>query len=82
MQVAISGRDFHSGSPRQFIDQFAGGDRSGIDPVYVRKCVAALVVIDVNQELPFEAFQPGALNVVAFEKDDSVVVAVDAVRLR
>src|SRR5450432_520352 len=43
------------------IDEFGGGAGLGIDPVHVREGATADVVVDIDEELAFEALKAGAL---------------------
>ncbi len=75
------GRNLHSSRARQAIDHFRRGYRLGINPVDLGERAAALMVIDVDQELVFQSVQAGALDAVTLQDDGSLVVAVDAFRL-
>src|SRR2546423_11358571 len=48
-------RNLHSCFPRHAIDHFGCSDRLRIDPIHVRKGAAALVMIEVDQDLFFES---------------------------
>ena len=75
------GRNLHSGLARQAIDHFRRGHGLGINPVHLGERAAALVVIDVDQELVLQSLQAGALDAVTLQNDGSLVVAVDGLRL-
>src|SRR6185437_2920074 len=80
-----AGRDFRSDFDASLLshseNHFRGGDSIGIDPVHMSKRPAALVMIDVDQELLFQTIEPRALNAVALQKNCGVVIAIDAFRL-
>src|SRR6185437_3152 len=70
---------FASSRATQPIDEFSRRHRGWVNPVDVGKVFAAFVVINVDQELLFQAFKPGALDVIAFKKNGGVVPSGDAI---
>ncbi len=69
-------RNLDARLPRQAVHQLRGGYGLGINPVHIGKCAAALVMVNVNQEPAFEAFEAGALNAVTFEQDGGIIISV------
>src|SRR4051794_9770720 len=66
---------------RQSINHFGRSHRLRIDPVHLAEWAPALVMIDVDQKLIFQAPQPGALDAIALENDGGFVFAIDRLRL-
>src|SRR5262249_48641450 len=67
--------------PRQAKYHFRCGDRVRIDPVDVSERFSAHVMIDTDQEAILEAFQPRAMNAVAFEDNRSLIASYNTIRL-
>src|SRR5579864_1812730 len=75
------GREFYSRRSRQAINKLSRGHGLGIDPVQISKIAAALVMVDIDQEIFFQTLQARALHVIAFEQNGSVIIAIHPLSL-
>ncbi len=69
-QVATSGEILHAGFARQPENHFGGGAGMGIDPIHIGEGTRGGVVIDVDEVVPLQPGEAGALHAVALQDDD------------
>src|SRR5262245_59750126 len=74
------GSDLRADGLGEVGNHLADGGGGRIYPVEVAEEIGRRVMVDVDDELVFEARQPGTRNVAAFDDEDRVVFAVDVGR--
>src|SRR5581483_8701309 len=69
-------RDLHPSLARQSINHFCRSDSLWVDPINVCESAAALVMVNVDQELLFQPFQSSTLNAIALQKNSGIVAPI------